>query len=176
MTDSSRSENYYQEAHHFEKRFNRISSDPKFYSLEEKTFVSVEISDQQVFLHLSPRETHERASRRGCPGLRGPPARPPPIRGAWSEDTKTPALDAGLQDQASGTRNPSWHHALPFSWAALRWGQEPLRPGDTRRTQPWTSPGHYSGTPAPPTRAQRKTLQSTWEEVSHLHTYWWDRF
>lgn len=44
MTDSSRSENYYQEAHHFEKQFNRISSDPKFYSLEEKTFGSVGIS------------------------------------------------------------------------------------------------------------------------------------
>ena len=106
MTDSSRSENYYQEAHHFEKRFNRISSDSKFYSLEKKTFVSVGISAPTgVLMPFSQGDTWKGIWVKLPWCLWSPPARPRPTRGAWSEDMKTPALDAGLQDQASGTTN-----------------------------------------------------------------------
>lgn len=69
MTDSSRSENYYQEAHHFEKWFNRISSDPKFYSLEEKTFVSVGISAPTGVLAPFSHGDTRRASGQSCPSL-----------------------------------------------------------------------------------------------------------
>ena len=56
---------------------------------------------------------------------------------------------------------------LPFLLAALLWGQEPALPGDSHKTPPWTSQGHCSETPGPPTTARRKTMKPTHEACDH---------
>lgn len=79
----------------------------------------------------------------------------------------TPELLCQLRSQTPWNPNP-WPRPslLPFLSVALLWGQEPALPGDTHKTQPWTSQGHCSETPAPPAQ-HREPPRPQRENVHH---------